>query len=32
MKVLKEKKIIFKKLDMALKNATKKSVLLAKKY
>lgn len=32
MKVLKEKKIIFNKLDMALKSATKKSVSLAKKY
>jgi pyrroline-5-carboxylate reductase len=32
MKVLKNKKIIFNRFDMALKNATKKSILLAKKY
>ena len=32
MKVLKNKKIIYNRFDMALKNATKKSILLAKKY
>ncbi|MEL0124264.1 MAG: pyrroline-5-carboxylate reductase dimerization domain-containing protein, partial [Alphaproteobacteria bacterium] len=32
MKILKEKKIIFNKFDTALKNAKKKSILLAKNF
>ena len=31
-KILKDKKIIFKKLNTALKSATKKSILLAKRF
>ena len=32
MKILKEKRIIFNKFNTAIQNATKKSILLAKKF